>query len=309
MSYLELYTTSTLKFGGAACKFKDSEYVIIGVPIDYTSSYRSGSRFAPLAIREASLNIEGLSFRTWKNVDDLKIHDAGDLHISADLKETLRRLELVTGEVLGEGKTPILIGGEHTLTLGSTKGIREDFNVLCFDAHLDLRNEYMEQRISHATVMRRIHEYAKPQRIIMVGTRAACEEEIAYAKENEICFISSYEINREGARDTSRKIKELLGDEEPLYLSLDLDVLDPAFAPAVQTPEPEGISTYQLLEIISNLNFERLIALDLVEVTPHYDSGVTVIVAAKIIFEILSLMSNLRDKTRSIEGENPQNIN
>jgi len=136
----------------------------------------------------------------------------------------------------------------------------------------------------------------KPQRIIMVGTRAACEEEIAYAKKNKICFISSHEINREGTRDISRKIKKLLGDEESLYLSLDLDVLDPAFAPAVQTPEPEGISTYQLLEIISNLNFERLIAFDLVEAAPHYDNGVTVIVAAKIIFEILSLMSNFRDK-------------
>jgi len=296
MSYLKLYTTSALKFGGATCRFKDSEYVIIGVPIDYTSSYRSGSRFAPLAIREASLNIEDLSFRTWKNVDNLKIHDAGDLHVSANVEETLRRIKLVTDEVLSMRKTPILIGGEHTITLGSARGMREDFNVLCFDAHLDLRDEYMGRKISHATVMRRIHEDVKPQQIIMVGTRAACKEEIAYAKKNGICFISSYEINCKKPDDISHKINRLIGEEKPLYLSLDLDVLDPAFAPAVQTPEPEGISTYQLLEIISNLNLERLLIFDLVEATPHYDSGVTAIVAAKIIFEILSLINDFRDK-------------
>ena len=297
MSYIDLYTSSALTFAGTELGFKEAEYVVVGVPLDYTSSYRPGSRFAPLAVREASLNIEGFSFRAEKSISDLKIHDAGDLHIDADVEETLRRLELVTGEILKGGKTPILIGGEHTLSLGSTRSIGESFAVLCFDAHLDLRDEYLGRRICHATVMRRIDEIKNLQRIVMVGTRAACRDEVKYAKKRGISFITSREIHRGGVEDASLRINNLLRDQNAVYISLDLDVLDPAFAPAVQTLEPEGISTHQLLEIISRVNLKSLIGFDVVEVAPQYDSGVTATVAAKILFEVLSLIS--RSKTRA----------
>ncbi len=295
MSFLDLYTSPALTFAGAERRFEDADYVAVGVPLDLTSSNRPGSRFAPLKIREASLRIEGFSFRTKRSINDIKIHDAGDLHVNADLDETLMRLELVTGEILKEGKTPVLIGGEHTLTLGSVRGLKRDFAVLCFDAHLDLRDEYMGRRICHATVMRRVHGIKGLRRIVMVGTRAACRDEIAYAEERGINFISSYEINREGIEEISLRINDLIEDQNALYLSLDMDVLDPAFAPAVQTPEPEGISTYQLLEIISRIKLEGLVGLDLVEVAPQYDSGVTATVAAKIIFEILSHVSRSKN--------------
>jgi len=291
MSFLDLYTSPALTFAGTECEFEDAEYVIVGVPLDYTSSYRPGSRFASLAIREASHYIEGFSFRTKRSISDLKIHDAGDLHVDADIEETLRRLELVTREILNKGKMPILIGGEHTVTIGSTRSIKEDFTVLCFDAHLDLRDEYMKRKICHATVMRRVHEIKNLRKIVMIGTRAACRDEITYAEKRGINFISSYEVNHESIEDISRRINNLLGDENAVYLSLDLDVLDPAYAPAVQTPEPEGISTYQLLEIISKINLKDLVAFDIVEVAPQYDSGVTATVAAKTIFEVLSQIS------------------
>jgi len=291
MDFLDLYTSPALTFAGTEREFKDADYIVVGVPLDHTSSHRPGSRFAPLAIREASLNIEGFSFRTKRSINDLKIHDAGDLHINADIEETLRRLELVTGEILKERKTPILIGGEHTLTLGSARSIKKDFAVLCFDAHLDLRDEYMKWKICHATVIRRIREIKNVQKIIMIGTRAACREEIAYAEKHGIDFISSREIHQASLEEISLRINNLLEGQNSVYLSLDLDVLDPAFAPAVQTPEPEGISTHQLLEIISKINLEGLIGFDIVEITPHYDSGVTATVAAKIIFEVLTLLS------------------
>jgi len=291
MSYLDLYTSSASTFAGTECGFKDADYVVVGVPLDYTSSYRPGSRFAPLAIREASLSIEGFSFRTGKSISDLKIYDAGDLHVDADIEETLRRLELVTEEILKEGKMPVLIGGEHTLTLGSARSIRGDFAVLCFDAHLDLRDEYLGRKICHATVMRRMHEIKNLRRIVMVGTRAACRDEVAYAKERGVSFITSREIHHGSIEEISLRINNLLEDQNAVYLSLDLDVLDPAFAPAVQTPEPEGISTHQLLEVISKIDLENLVAFDIVEVAPQYDSGVTATVAAKIIFEVLSLTS------------------
>jgi len=291
MGFLDLYTSPALTFAGTERGFRDADYVIVGVPLDHTSSYRPGSRFAPHAIREASLNIEGFSFRTKRSIDELRIHDAGDLHVNVEIEEALRRLELITGEILEKGKIPVLIGGEHTLTLGSTRSIKKDFAVLCFDAHLDLRDEYMGRKICHATVMRRVHEIENLRRIVMVGTRAACREEIIYAEEHGIDFISSRKIHRTGIEEISLRINELLEDQDAVYLSIDMDVLDPAFAPAVQTPEPEGISTHQLLEIISRIDLQDLLAFDLVEVTPQYDNGATSAVAAKTIFEVLSHVS------------------
>ena len=288
MSFLDLYVRPTLTFAGSERRFEDADYIIIGVPFDNTSSYRPGSRFAPHAIREASLNIEGFSFRSNRSIDDLRIHDAGDLNISLRIEETLRRLELVTREIIEAGKTPVLIGGEHTLTIGSVKAVDKPFKLLCFDAHLDLRDEYLNMKFSHASVIRRIYETNKNlEGVIIVGARAACREEIEYAEKNGVHIISSHEILDGNIRDSSSKVNRLLDDAKALYLSLDLDVLDPAFAPAVQTPEPEGISTHQLLSMISEINLDRLVAFDITEMTPPYDSGVTSAVAAKIIFEVL----------------------
>ena len=290
MSFLELYVRRTLAFAGSECRFEDADYVIVGVPFDNTSSYRPGSRFAPCAIREASLNIEGFSFRSNRSIDDLRIHDAGDLDVSLRVEETLRRLELVTREIIEAGKTPVLIGGEHTLTIGSVKAINKPFKLLCFDAHLDLRDEYLDMKFSHATVNRRIYETNKNlEGIIIVGARAACKEETEYAEKKGIHIISSREIQNGNIRDSSSKINRLIEDAGALYISVDMDVLDPAFAPAVQTPEPDGISTNQLLNMISEINLDRLVAFDITETTPPYDFGVTSTVAAKIIFEVLLL--------------------
>jgi len=288
MSYLDLFTSPTVTFGGFQQEFEAADYIIMGVPFDGTSTYRSGSRFAPLAIREASLNIETYSFRAGVDLEELKIHDAGDLHVTGKIDETLKRVELVTGEILENGKTPILLGGEHTITLGAAKALHEDFALLCFDAHLDLRNEYMNQRVCHATVMRRINETVKPSRLVEAGIRAACKEEIEYAEEQNIVYITSQRIMQGGIEETANEINSFLADSERVYLTVDMDVLDPAFAPAVQNPEPEGLFTHVLLDLLSRICDRRIIGLDVVEVTPHYDTGVTAIQAAKILFEILS---------------------
>ncbi len=287
MSYLDLYTSAATTFGGLNREFADADYVVIGVPFDATSTYRSGSRFAPLAIREASLNIETYSLRAGIDLEELTIHDAGDLHVIADVDETLGRLELVSDEILNAGKTPAFIGGEHTITLGAVKALHEDLAVLCFDAHLDLRNEYMNQTVCHATVIRRISETVKPSRIIEVGTRAVCKEEIQYAKDGDIIHMSSQQMMQAGAEETAERISELLEGYDRVYLTVDMDVLDPAFAPAVQNPEPDGLSTHHLLDLLSLTCGRRIAAFDVVEVTPHYDMGGTSILAAKIIFETL----------------------
>lgn len=302
MSNLNLYTSTTMRFSGFQKGFVEADYIIVGVPFDATSTYRSGAKFAPAAIREASLNIETYSFRSGIDVEDLNIHDAGDLHVSGDADETLRRVELVCSDILNSGKVPVFIGGEHTITFGAAKSLRSRLAVVSFDAHLDLRDEYMDRKLCHATFMRRINEIIKPEKIIEVGVRAACKEELKYAAEaGNIIYITPQKIDNFGVKNISGEIKALLANCMKVYVTIDMDVLDPSYAPAVQNPEPEGLSASMLLNILSNICDERIVAFDVVEVTPHYDSGVTAINAAKIIFEILSFiyrsrLSNLGDQ-------------
>lgn len=294
MSYRELLVSPSPVFSGFQVSFEEAEYVILGVPFDTTSTFRSGARFAPLAIREASLNIETYSFRAGVDLEDLKLHDLGDLHVAAEVDETLKRLELVTRELLDAGKRPVFIGGEHTLTLGTVRGIGRNTAVVSFDAHLDLREEYMGRTVSHTTFMRRIHEQVQPKKILEIGTRAVCKEELDYAERFNIPFFTVQQIRREGVEKTIENVARLLADCENLYLTIDMDVLDPAFAPAVQNPEPDGLCTRMFLDTLCGACDHRIIAFDLVEVAPPYDAGVTAVQAAKTIFEVLCHIENAR---------------
>lgn len=288
MYNLSLFVSPTLFFGGYQKRFEDAEYIIFGVPFDATSTYRSGARFAPISIREASLNIETYSFRSSVDLEDLGVHDAGDLHVSVDISETLRRIEIVCRDILKRGKIPIMIGGEHTITFGAAKSVGENFALVSFDAHLDLRDEYMGGKISHTTFLRRINEEIKPKKIIIIGARATCKEELKYASESSnIKYITSQKILRNGTESVLKDIRSLLYDCNKIYITVDMDVLDPSFAPAVQNPEPEGISITMLLDMLLEVCDNRLVIFDLVEVSPHYDNGITAICAAKIIFEVL----------------------
>jgi len=287
MSYCELLVSPSPVFGDYQQAFEESDYVILGVPFDVTSTYRTGARFAPLAIREASLNIETYSFRSGIDLEDLKIHDLGDLHVAGEVEETLKRLEKVAKELLATRKLPVFIGGEHTVTLGIMRAIGKNAAIISFDAHLDLRNQYMNVSTSHTTFMRRIHEQIHPTRIIEIGIRAVCKEELEYAKESDIHFISNHQILTDGVEETLRTIKKLLANSRKIHLTIDMDVLDPAFAPAVQNPEPDGLTINTFLNLLCGLCDQRVTALDLVEVAPNYDNGTTAIQAAKTLFEVL----------------------
>jgi agmatinase len=183
MSYRELFVSPSPIFTGSQENFEAAKYVILGVPFDVTSTYRSGAKFAPLAIREASQNVECYSFRTGLDVEDLKTHDLGDLHVAGDVELTLGRLALVAQDLFDPGKIPVFIGGEHTITLGVARSLDKNVAVVSFDAHLDLRDDYLGLTVSHTTFMRRINEDVKPAKILEVGTRAVCKEELDYAKE------------------------------------------------------------------------------------------------------------------------------
>ncbi|MEM3672757.1 MAG: agmatinase [Candidatus Bathyarchaeia archaeon] len=299
MGYREIFVSQSNVFSGFQKPFEKADYIILGVPFDATSTYRTGARFGPNAIREASLNIETYSFRAGFDVENLQLHDLGDLHVYMDTAETMKRLGLVVKEILEAEKTPVVMGGEHTITLGAVKGLGRKANktaVVSFDAHLDLRDEFMGLKLSHTTFMRRINEEAKPAKIIEVGTRAVCKEELKYAEEAGIQFFTAQQIRKKGSMQIVKLLNKELAGIESLYLSVDMDVLDPAYAPAVQNPEPEGIETHTLLDILCALCDSRVVGFDVVEVAPNYDQGVSAIQAAKIIFELLCKLGKTRKR-------------
>ncbi|MGC8997876.1 MAG: agmatinase [Candidatus Bathyarchaeia archaeon] len=297
MSYRDLYVSHSAVFSGFQKTFEEADYVVLGVPFDVTSTYRTGARFGPAAIREASLNIETYSFRSGIDMEKLHLHDLGDLHVSTDTEQTLERLAKVVGEIIEAGKTPIVVGGEHTVTLGVLKGFGNRASktaILSFDAHLDLRDEFMGLKVSHTTFMRRLNEQLKPAKILEVGTRAVCREELDYAKKAGIEFITAQQIRREGVEQMLKALKRKLANIESVYVSADMDVLDPAYAPAVQNPEPDGLESHTLLDILCGICDKHVVGLDVVEVAPNYDFGVTAIQAAKIIFESLASIEKSR---------------
>jgi agmatinase len=299
MSYVELFTSQTNVFSGMQKSFKESKYVIFGVPFDGTSSYRTGARFGPNSIRQASLNIETYSFRSEIDVEDLAIFDAGDLHVSPDAAKTVDMTRFVGEDILAAGKIPIVLGGEHTVALGVAKslGVKASKTaIVSFDAHLDLRCDYLGSTLSHTTFMQLISNEVKPAKIIEVGTRSVCKDEISFAKKAGVEFFTTQQIIKNGSEQIAEQLKEKLACYENLYLTIDMDVLDPAYAPAVQNPEPEGLTTTALLDLVLAQCGRRVIGFDVSEVAPIYDQGVSSVVAAKVVFEMLCQIEKLGRK-------------
>lgn len=297
MTYLDLFTSQTNVFSGMQKSFEEAKYVIFGVPFDATSTYRTGARFGPNAIRQASLNIETYSFRSGVDMEDVALFDAGDLHISADVKQTNDMTRQVVEDILAAGKMPIALGGEHTITLGIAQGLGERIKktaFVSFDAHLDLREEFLGLTYSHTTFMQLINEQLKPAKIVEVGTRSACKDEISYAKGAGVDFFTSQQIIKLGSEAVIEQLKEKLAPYENVYLTVDMDVLDPAFAPAVQNPEAEGITTTALLDIACSLCDKRVVGFDVLEIAPSYDQGTSAVVAARVLFEMLCQLEKSR---------------
>ena len=291
--FLDLYVFPVKPgFSGFDVGRDKAKFIIIGVPFDSTTSQRPGTRFGPKFLREASIGLEGYSLRTNKFPEDLMVHDAGDLSVlHGDLRETQKRLENVINDIRSERKIPILIGGEHSITLAPIKSLKPDL-LIVFDAHLDLRNEWPPGvKNSHATVMRRIAEYIGLDNIIFIGSRAYSREEYELIKNSKTLIFNPNYLEK-NITESLYKIKELIHRANNIYLSIDLDVLDPSQAPGVGDPEPEGISLTLLLDVLDNITkyTKNIIGADLVELSPPYDPGFTAHVAAKILFELISMI-------------------
>ncbi|MEM0102289.1 MAG: agmatinase [Sulfolobales archaeon] len=294
----ELYIVrSPYTFNGMDVRVEKPLFIVVGIPLDSTSSFRSGCRFAPLYVRLASQTIELFSLRSLINIEEIPIADVGDVVIPhGDVTRSLSIIEGVVSELISDGLRVVFIGGEHTISLGVVKGLIKALTTsnvcyLCFDSHSDFRYEYLGSKYSHACVTRRIYEILGNRRITLVGIRAISHEEYRDLKNSNIRYFTSNQVKTLGVREISRNISKALEDCSKIHLSIDLDVLDPAYAPGVTTPEPEGITPTELLDILQLIIDDRFTSLDVVELTPSYDqSMITSIVAAKIINEVIGMI-------------------
>ncbi|MEM3659530.1 MAG: agmatinase [Thermoproteota archaeon] len=271
-------------FSGIRCSYEESWFAVVGVPFDGTTSFRPGSRFGPASIRLFSAEAETISLDGGVDLQDVRVSDLGDVSVTFNVDEVLKRVGKVCGEIRADSKIPVILGGEHTITLGAARSLRPE-TIVSFDAHFDYRDEYPEGvRVSHATVMRRIREEAC--RVVHVGVRAACREEVEYAGGET--FFSSRQVLR-NPEEACRRLRSIVENAGSIYVSIDLDVLDPAYAPGVANPEACGIPTSILLDLLENTVSEKLVGLDLVELNPLLDPGsASAAAAVRILFEAIS---------------------
>ena len=271
-------------FIGCDSSYRAASIVLYGAPYDSTTSYRPGARFGPAAVRHESYGLE--TYSPYQNADltDFDVFDSGDLELCFGSSElALADIEARAEEILKDGKFPLLLGGEHLVTLGAFRAVAEKFpdvHVIHFDAHADLREDYLGVSLSHACVLRRCWELVGNGRIFQFGIRSGDREEFqwgrTHVKTNRFDFATLEEV-----------IDQL--QDKPVYFTLDLDVLDPSVFPGTGTPEPGGVSFEQLRQaatlVCSKL---RVVGCDVNELSPHYDpSGVSTIVACKIVREML----------------------
>jgi agmatinase len=269
-------TFMAVSIDGAICLF--------GAPFDSTSSFRPGSRFGPGAIREASHGLETFSPLQAADLENCSFMDRGDLELPfGDPCPALDLIEKTTRNILSAGKTPFLLGGEHLVSLGAIRaasGVYPDLMVLHLDAHADLRDEYLGQRLSHATVMRRVLELLGQDGIRQIGVRSCTRQE--HGLVTELASAPEQIALRIGTR--------------PCYLTCDLDILDPSVLPGTGTPEPGGLAFNELTAMLVSITTRlHIVGLDVVELAPQLDpSGVSAVVAAKMVRECLISLDRRR---------------
>ncbi len=277
-----MYFEDFSKYICAYSDFEDADFVLFGIPYDATTSYKPGTRFGPDEIRRASWGLETFSPILKKDLVDVNVCDLYNISIEGTQMDIFNRICNASKSILQKGKIPIMMGGEHSITYPVVKAVSNaynDFVLIHFDAHCDLRDEYLDNKYSHACVIRRCFDLT--QNIYQFGIRSGDKEEWEFGWKN---------TNISMDLPTKEDIKEIKSLDKPVYITIDIDVLDPAYAPGTGTPEPCGVSTKELINslyLFKELK-DNIIGFDVVEVSPHYDIGnITAIAAAKIIRELI----------------------
>ena len=285
MSFTDLYLTKSPLIISPDEK-SDPVANIFGVPFDSTHSYKPGCRFGPDVIRDAFNNIEVFHPQFQVDLETVNIKDFGNIQHTVVAKEMLGMVEKITTELRKTDKLLVILGGEHLLTLGSYMSFPKETGYVVFDAHYDLRDEYANTKLSHAAYLRRIVEERGADNIVHVGARSFVKEELEFLTKHKINSISDKEIRLGNA---TRLLKDAISSFDKLYVSIDLDVIDPAFAPGVGNPEAVGITSRELYDMITSLENKKIIGTDVVELNPSFDNGSTAALAAKMISTIIAM--------------------
>lgn len=264
-------------------EYDESKIVIFGAPFDSTTSFRPGTRFASSAIRNESFGIEVYSPYQDKDLEDIKVFDGGDLELAfGEPSGALDQIEETAATILADGKLPIMIGGEHLVTLGAVRAAfkkHPDLRIIHFDAHADLREDYLGVSLSHASVIRRCYDMVGDKRIFQFGIRSGLREEFQFGTEH----LYMQKFNFTGIE----KIKDIIKDA-PVYLTIDLDVLDPSQFPGTGTPEAGGVTFLELIAAIDAVKELNIVAADVNELSPMYDqSGASTALACKVMRELM----------------------
>lgn len=274
---------NVMTFIGCDCEYEEAEIVLFGAPYDSTTSFRPGTRFASSTMRNESFGIETYSPYQDKDLLDINVFDSGDLELPFGAPDrALSDIEDRTREILSDGKIPCMIGGEHLVTLGAVRAVSDfydDLHIVHFDAHADLRDDYLGVKNSHACVLHRCWDIVGDNKIFQFGIRSGDRDEFKFAKEHT--YMNKFNF------DTLSEITDKLKGK-PVYFTLDLDVLDPSEFPGTGTPEAGGVSFTQLLNAVREVSKLNIVGFDVNELSPVYDqTGRSTALACKILREIL----------------------
>lgn len=272
-------------FIGCDASYEDASIVLFGAPFDSTTSFRPGARFGSAAMRHESFGLETYSPYQDKDLSDYSVFDSGDLELCfGSSEQALADIENHSKQILADNKLPILIGGEHLVTLGSVRAAFEkypDLQIIHFDAHTDLRDDYLGAKLSHACVIRRCHDLVGDGRIHQFCIRSGEREEFQFAKEH----TSLHKFNFYGLKET---VNELKKKNTPVYFTIDLDCMDPSVFPGTGTPEAGGVTFLELLDAIKTVSECNVVAADVNELAPMLDTtGVSTATACKVLRELL----------------------
>jgi len=275
-------------FADANASLEDGEFVIVGVPFDRTTSFRPGARFGPDSIRMHSWNFESYDLETGIDLSEVPIHDLGNTEEFGSAADMVRSVREEIRPIFASDKIPIVLAGDHACSPPSVEAYPESapsLGVLYLDAHMDFRSSYLGDPRSHACSSRRILEKVGARNIVVLGVRSVSLEEIDDNKGIGMSYVTAHEIARDGIAAAVQKALNMLKTER-IYISLDIDAVDPAYAAGTGTPEPFGLTPRDVKYVIDQVA-PRLAGLDIMEVSPHYDNGNTSALAARLAREAI----------------------
>lgn len=274
-------------FADADATWEDAQYVVLGVPFDRTTSFRPGARFGPASIRQHSWNFESYDLETGIDLSEVAIHDLGDAGEFGSASDMVGSVREEMRRVYAAGKIPIVLGGDHACSPPCVEAYPEggSLGVLYIDAHMDFRSSYLGDPRSHACSSRRIVEKVGARNVVVLGVRSVSREEVDDNQQVGMAYVTAHEVHREGIESAVQRALNILKTDR-VYISLDIDAIDPAYAGGTGTPEPFGLTPRDVKYAIGQVA-PRLAGMDIMEVSPHYDNGNTSALAARLAREAI----------------------